>query len=84
MFAASTSLAGGKTGILAIPKSRNLGFDSPCYGAGSVQSQGHGVSITGYYRVLGNKGEGGAGDTRISNPSEMQIRFDGEHESMLP
>jgi hypothetical protein len=65
MFAASTSLAGGKTGIWVIPKSRNLGFDSPCYSACSVQSQMHGVSFIVTTACWAIKGEGGTGDTQI-------------------
>ena len=66
----STSPAGGKTGILVIPKGRNLGFDSPCHGACSVQSQRHRVSIIVTTACWANKGEGGTGDTQIDPPSE--------------
>jgi len=67
LFAASTSPAGGKAGIMVIPRSRDLGFDSLCHSACSVQSQSHRVSIIITTACWANKGEGGTGDTQIKS-----------------
>src|SRR5262249_43041603 len=64
LFADSTK----PDGILVIPKSWKLVLRLPrVYVACSVQSQGHGVSITSYYQVLGHKCECATGDTRIGS-----------------
>jgi hypothetical protein len=53
MFAASTSLAGGKTGIWVIPKSRNLGFDSLSQCMLRTVTNARRI-VYRHYRVLGN------------------------------
>lgn len=48
------------------PKSREMGAESPQYSACFALTQAHNVPVTSYNHVLGNKSEGGTGDTQIS------------------